>query len=84
MSREARKKARKDRNRSHVLCLGESRNRWQGDVAIRFGPHPDAVWKPKFSGVKFDVDLSDQNPTEGIPELTALALAGPADPSEAN
>jgi hypothetical protein len=74
------KRARKARNRARHEALlvprGEPRNRWQGSIALRFGPHPDAVFRVTWSGVKIPVDLTDPNHMDGVVELTELALQG--------
>ena len=81
MSRDSkvRKRERKARNKAHVEELltqeGESRKRWQGKVDLKFGKHPDAVWRVEFSGVKVPVDLGDPDHLDGVKELTDLALS---------
>ena len=73
-----RKKARKARNRDQKAHLLDpvpgavGRLRWQ-DGVIRIGKHPDAVWRPQWSGVKVPVDPENLN-LERVVRLTALAM----------
>ena len=78
---KARKKARKQRNKARDALRQASyydpnapgrEGRWRD--GIRFGKHPDAVWRPQWSSVKIAVDLNDENHMDGVVALTALAL----------
>lgn len=48
---------------------------WQSGI-LRFGKHASAILKIFWSGIKLPFDPEAADPTEGLRELTALALQG--------